>query len=152
MRLLHHICAIVGLLVKMCNIWPSQIWQLITFHQESYHETTLWLLLLSQPATLSLLIPLLLFVNLGELLLTQGPLRWEWATLDHFRARCKTTPNFSYHQGVYFSFPALSASLYLKPHPSCAADLVRVCCGLGRGSVSEWEGSHMLAVWTYSPN
>lgn len=57
-----------------------------------------------------LFIPLFLFVNPGELLLTRGSLRWEWAALDHFRDRPKTTPSFPCNQGVYFSCSALSVS------------------------------------------
>lgn len=47
-----------------------------------------------------------------------------------------------------------------KPHQAVisgyvpVSDLGLVCCELGRGrhTVGEWEGSHMLAVWTSSPN
>lgn len=47
-----------------------------------------------------------------------------------------------------------------KPHQAVisgyvpVSDLGLVCYELGRGrhSVGEWEGSHMLAVWTSSPN
>ncbi len=104
--------------------------------------------LLSQPVTIFFFIPLFLFVNMGELLLTRGSLRSGWATLDHFRAHPKTTPSFPCNQWVYFSFSALSVSLYRNLIPLCVGDLVCVCCGLGRGRqcVSEWEESHMLAV------
>lgn len=62
------------------------------------------------------------------------------------------------HQAVIngcISLSLLSLSLFIwNLIPLCAGDLVCVCCELGRGiqCVSEREGSHMLAVWTYSPN
>lgn len=101
-----------------------------------------------------LFIPLFLFVNPGELLLTRGSLRWEWAALDHFRDRPKNHTKLPVQsRGVFLLLGSLCLCIW-NLIPLCAGDPVRVCCGLGRGRqcVSEWDGSHMLAVWTYSPN
>lgn len=85
--------------------------------------------------------PLFLFFNLGELPLNRGSLRWDGETLDHFRAHPKTTPSFPYY--LYsLCLPQSETSSFSVPV------IWSVCCGLGSGRqrVTEWEGSHMLAV------
>lgn len=132
-----------------CNTWPSGSSLFTGFHPGSHYKIILWLPLLSQSATLfSLHHPLFFFSNLGELQLNRGSLWWGEETLDHFRARPKTTP----------SFPLLSRAVFLFLYSLCLpisetssfSVLVTwsVCCGLGSGRqrVTEWEGSHMLAV------